>query len=303
MAGSIHIPNSPACGQWETLLADALDGLLRPEDEATFSGHMAICSACTALFEEARRGREWLEFLSPEPEVPEGLLDKILASTGPGQVAGFGLVTSGGSTLPMPQPWQRPGFMARVRRFAEPRLIMTAAMAFFSIALTLNLTGVHLADLRLSNLRPTAIRSFMERRITLASTPIIRYYDHLRLVYEVQSRMRELRRNSQTTGNQQQNNTQPANPGESKQLPRKDGGSRVDPPQQSGVPAMNDSLDYLETSLPLNSQPLHHPGNHDLALGTTVAHSGGFSLERQMVIARDPVSARAIRERSTVWTA
>ena len=28
----------------------------------------------------------------------------------------------------------------------------------------------------------------------MASTPIIRYYDHLRLVYEVQTRMRELRR-------------------------------------------------------------------------------------------------------------
>ena len=92
MASSTHIPNSPACGQWETLLADALDGLLRPEDEATFSSHMATCPACTALFEEARRGREWLEFLAAEPEVPEGLLDKILAATGPGQVAGYGLV-------------------------------------------------------------------------------------------------------------------------------------------------------------------------------------------------------------------
>ena len=86
MADRGNIPNSPACGQWETLLADALDGLLQPEDEATFSSHMASCAACTALFEEARQGREWLEFLSPEPEVPEGLLDKILAQTGPGGI-------------------------------------------------------------------------------------------------------------------------------------------------------------------------------------------------------------------------
>ena len=91
MAERTHIPSSPACGQWETLLADALDGLLKPEDEATFTAHMAVCPACTALFEEARRGREWLEFLSPEPEVPAGLLDKILAQTGPGQVEGYGL--------------------------------------------------------------------------------------------------------------------------------------------------------------------------------------------------------------------
>ncbi|HEV2274410.1 MAG TPA: zf-HC2 domain-containing protein, partial [Acidobacteriaceae bacterium] len=67
MADRGNIPNSPACGLWETLLADALDGLLRPEDEVTFSSHMAVCPACTALFEEARQGREWLEFLSPEP--------------------------------------------------------------------------------------------------------------------------------------------------------------------------------------------------------------------------------------------
>ena len=274
MADRGNIPNSPACGLWETLLADALDGLLRPEDEATFTSHMAVCPACTALFEEAQRGREWLGFLTAEPEVPEGLLDKILAQTGPGQVEGFGLV-AGSNVLPMPPAWQRPGLMGRIRRFAEPRLLMTAAMAFFSIALTLNMTGVKLTDLRISNLRPSAVRSFMERRLTMASTPIIRYYDHLRLVYEVESRMRELRGTGEGNSNQKKKNTQPVAPGESKQNPsRKDGGSRVDPPQQSGAPALKDSFDYLETSVTLQDRPVH---------------SGGSEV--------------AIRERSTVWTA
>jgi len=274
MADRGNIPNSPACGLWETLLADALDGLLRPEDEATFTSHMAVCPACTALFEEAQRGREWLGFLTTEPEVPEGLLDKILAQTGPGQVEGFGLV-AGSNVLPMPPAWQRPGLMGRIRRFAEPRLLMTAAMAFFSIALTLNMTGVKLTDLRISNLRPSAVRSFMERRLTMASTPIIRYYDHLRLVYEVESRMRELRGTGEGNTNQKKKSTQPVAPGESKQNPsHKDGGSRVDPPQQSGAPALKDSFDYLETSVTLQDRPVH---------------SGGSEV--------------AIRERSTVWTA
>jgi anti-sigma factor RsiW len=135
MAERTNIPNSPACGLWETLLADALDGLLSPEDEATFKAHMAVCPACTALYEDASRGREWLEFLSPEPEVPEGLLDKILSQTGPGQVEGLRLVTGGGNVVPVRPTsipaWQRPGLVGRVRRFAEPRLLMTAAMAFF----------------------------------------------------------------------------------------------------------------------------------------------------------------------------
>jgi hypothetical protein len=285
MAERTFIPASPACGQWETLLADALDGLLKPEDEATFTAHMAVCPACAELFEEARRGREWLEFLSPEPEVPAGLLERILAHTGPGQVAAYTFATGSGNVVPMIPAWQRPGFVARVRRFAEPRLMMTAAMAFFSIAMTLNMTGVRLGDLRLSNLRPSAVRSFMERRLTMASTPIIRYYDHLRLVYEVQTRMRELRRTTEGEGGGEDNRRKPQRdsaPGESKQAPGdKNGGSRVDPPQQSGNPALgpaveptlNDS-DFLETSLTFQHRP---------------AHSGG--------------SREEVRERSTVWTA
>ena len=283
MAERTHIPSSPACGQWETLLTDALDGLLKPEDEAAFAAHMAVCPACTALFDEARRGREWLEFLSPEPEVPAGLLDKILAQTGPGQVAGYGLVAGGGHVLPMTPAWQRPGLVGQVRRFAEPRLLMTAAMAFFSIALTLNLTGVRLSSLRLGDLRPAALRSLVERRLTMASTPIIRYYDHLRFIYEVESRMRELRRTTQGEGeggdNDNRQKPKDAAPGESKQTPsHKDGGTRVEPPQQSGSPALsparNDSTDFLESSLTIQYRP---------------AHSGG--------------SASEIRERSTVWTA
>jgi hypothetical protein len=167
----------------------------------------------------------------------------------------------------------------------------------------LNLTGVRLTDLKLSSFRPNTIRSFMERRITMASTPIIRYYDHLRLVYEVQARIRELRRNAQPEGseNQPQNDRpQPAAPGESKQsAPRKDGGSRVDPPQQSGTPALNDFSDYLETSLSLNQQPFT-PAADASCLAT--AHYGGSFPRLQESGAEDPGSAFARLERSTVWT-
>ena len=191
MADRTYIPSSPECGRWETLLADALDGQLRQEDEAEFTGHMAICPGCTALFEEARRGLEWLEFLSPEPEIPEGLLDRILAQTGPGQVAGYGLVEEGIPMAATPQAWPSPGFAApefarRGHRYAESRLLMTMAMAFFSIALTLNLVGFKFTDVRLSDLRPSAVRSLLTRRIVTASIPIVRSYDHLRFLYQVE---------------------------------------------------------------------------------------------------------------------
>jgi hypothetical protein len=290
MAERNHNPNSTACGQWEMLLADALDGLLKPEDEALFNAHRVVCPACSALFEEARRGREWLEFLSPEPEVPAGLLARILENTGPGQTAGRRLATAGGNVIPFRPasvpPWKRPGLVARVQRFAEPRLLMTAAMAFFSITMTLNITGVRLSSLQISDLRPSTMRSYMERQLSMASTPIIRYYDNSRLAYEVQITVRELRKTTrvgeQGEGEDNLQKLQDLAPGESKQVPAPGkGGDRTAPPQQPDSlaagpavqPPINNS-DFLETSLTFNKRS---------------AHSGGSPMD--------------IRERSTRWIA
>jgi len=270
MAERTQFPNSPACGAWETLLTDALDGLLRPEDEATFTSHKAICPACTALYEEARKGREWLEFLSPEPEAPEGLLERILAHTGPGHAARAPLPAMAGSgSVPafVVPVWQQTGFFARMRYAVQPRLVMTAAMAFFSIALTLSLTGVRLTTLRLADLRPRAVRSYMERQLNMASVPIVRYYDHLRFVYEVESKVRQMRSQSEGRGNdntspggdEDQRQDHPATPGETKQNPGKnDGGGRLDPRQEPNnsvaQPASGTMNDFVETSFHLQGK-------------------------------------------------
>jgi hypothetical protein len=271
MATGTQFPGTPACGEWETQLADALDGLLKPEEEARFLAHKADCQACAALYEAARKGREWLEFLSPEPEPPEWLLTKILATTGPGRGLGHAVsgqpVPAGAGTVPafVPPVWQQPGFLARVRAGAQPRLLMTAAMAFFSIALTLNLAGVRLSNLRLADLRPHTVRSYMERQLTMASVPIVRYYDHLRFVYEVEARMRELRDPDEGKGGgERQQQTRPVTPGETRKNPEKnpgshDGGLRAGPRQQPDTPQTEpaDSNDYLEASLTFPKKATH----------------------------------------------
>jgi hypothetical protein len=308
MAERTHIPSSPECGEWETLLTDALDGLLRPEDESKFAAHKAVCPACAALYEEARQGREWLEFLSPEPEAPSGLLEKILAKTGPGHAAaggwavGAALPAAAGSTavpIFVPPVWQQPGFFTRLRYAVQPRLMMTAAMAFFSIALTLSLAGVRLTSLHLADLRPKAVRSYMERQLTMASVPIVRYYDHLRFVYEVESRVRALRgqADSQGNGETQPDETQPVTPGETRQNPgqspgRNDGGLRVDPRQERDKPAMEPAADpagdFVEASLRLQNKTLT-PLTVFRRWGHGSVQSGG--------------SALRVWERSRVWIA
>lgn len=218
MTEGTHIPGTPACNEWEAQLTDALDGLLNPDEEAQFVAHKMICPACSEMYEEARKGRQWLEFLSPEPEPPEGLLEKILATTGPGHDVSELPVAADVVPAFVPPVWQQTGFAARMRASMQPRVLMTVAMAFFSITLTLNLTRTDVNRLRLADLRPAALRSYMERQVNMASVPVVRYYDHLRIVHEVEARVREFRNQNESEDNgvSQPLQTQPATPGETR---------------------------------------------------------------------------------------
>jgi hypothetical protein len=90
------------------------------------------------------------------------------------------------------------------RSFKDARMLMTAAMAFFSIALTLNLIGIRVDSLRMADLKPAALQNTIARQFYGAKKQMVSYYENLRLVYEVETKMQELRRDADT-----QPNTQP----------------------------------------------------------------------------------------------
>lgn len=216
--------NSLDCMTWEVLLADALDGLLAADEQILFDAHVQSCPACAKLLSEASRGREWLEFLAPEPEIPAGLVDRILAQTGPTHEDEGRMAACPENALPKaPELWQQPGFMGWLTSRFEPRLMMTAAMAFFSLALTLNLSGIRITQMHAADFTMENLRALMERRIETASTPLVRYYDHLKLVDQVQVQMRGLRRESPAEEEQE---AAPSNrrhnnplPGQTRQIP------------------------------------------------------------------------------------
>ena len=208
------------CAQCEAMLTDALDHLLSPEDQRVFDLHLATCADCSRMYKEARRGADWLVMLKDsQPEPPAALLARILASTGPatnaapqmheavepntllgGSLARPQLVPAAGApaaytgnVIPFRQRVVNAFRVQTVRHnFMQPRLAMTAAMAFFSIALTLNLTGVHITDLRASDFTPSSIkRSFYD-----TNAKVVRSFDNLRVVYELESRLQDLQRST-----------------------------------------------------------------------------------------------------------
>jgi hypothetical protein len=181
------------CDEWENFLADALDGTLSAADQAAFTRHQNECALCAQMFKETDQGKAWMQYLTVEPEVPAGLLGKILARTS--ETPGVGIepgVAAPGRTLPA-RPWRRV-MLPAVRQVLEPRLMMTAAMAFFSIALTLNLTGIKFTQLRAEDFQPSRMRANLTRTFYSTNEQVTKYYENLRVVYEMESRVRELRR-------------------------------------------------------------------------------------------------------------
>lgn len=179
------------CSEFDLLLSDALDGVLSDLSRQKFELHRNQCSTCASLFRETAQGLKWLDALE-EVEPPASLVHNILAATSM-QAAGVAIA---------PQvSWKRR--LAEVLHdlavplrglVREPRLVLTAAMAIFSLTLSLNLAGIRLADLRHLDLRPSAIRETATLKYTQTTNRMIHYYYSIRLVYQVESRLQELKR-------------------------------------------------------------------------------------------------------------
>jgi hypothetical protein len=148
---------------------------------------------CGPLFAEVEAGRNWLKDLT-EVEPPVSLVNNILASTTGVDTQRLRVNVS------VPQP--RIGWVERAQAWAsgamqpvwgtvrQPRFAMSFGMAFFALSVALSVLGVKPADLRQISLRPSAIRHTYYN----TQARVVRYYENIRFVYEVESRMRELKR-------------------------------------------------------------------------------------------------------------
>lgn len=230
--------NGMQCNEFDLLLADALDGILSGAELDRFQAHARSCKACGPLFAEAEAGRNWLKGLT-EVEPPVSLVANILAST-------TGVDTQRlRATVRAPQP--RISWLERVQASVsgyiepiwatvrQPRFAMSFGMAFFALSVGLTVAGVKPADLRQISLRPTAIRHTYYN----TQARVVRYYENIRFVYEVESRVRELKRN-----------VAPAEPG-----PKKQKDNKNDTTQQ---PEQKQERNYSQTDnhLILASAPL-----------------------------------------------
>lgn len=167
------------CADLEILLCDYVDGTLGAEAKREVELHLAECAACA---ETARDSAAAVGFLARVPQVspPAELVTRILFQ------------------IPNRRPAResRRGFRDWLGRWFEPilqpRLAMGMAMTILSFAMLGRFAGIQPRQLTAADLNPMRVWSALDDRVHRTWERAVKYYENLRFVYEIQTRLKEL---------------------------------------------------------------------------------------------------------------
>jgi len=179
------------CAAIETLICDYVDGTLAPDARATVERHLAECPACAELARDSAAAVAFIE-RAADVEPPPELITRLL----------FDAPWSKGKPKSKVRPW----VAALLSPILQPRFAMSMAFTVLSLAMLAHLLlPGGLRQPSMSDLEPSRIWAGLEQNVYRAWARSVKYYDNLKVVYQIQTTLREW---------QQQNEEQQSAPGQ-----------------------------------------------------------------------------------------
>jgi hypothetical protein len=173
------------CDQIEARLSDYLDGLLVGPERAEYEAHVKDCADCEPLLASVNSllsEMHGMEQLEVPPRLVYSILDKTL---GPRETV------SG---------WQ--GFWNFLRGIGSPKFAYGAASVMATCMIIIVASGTSLRKPKLADLRPANVYLTGSRWVHLNYARSVKYVSDLRVVYEIQSRLRQDQNDLQSTPQQ-----------------------------------------------------------------------------------------------------
>src|SRR5713101_1704087 len=172
------------CAELEILLADYVDGTLRTEEKSAFASHLAGCAACAELARDAAGAVAFME-RAANVDAPPELVTRVLFE-----------ITSGSSRAVVKPNWVRRIFGnwlggKWLEPVLQPRFAMGMAMTVLSLAMVGRFSGIQVRQLKPSDLDPVKVWMAAEDRVHRTWERGVKYYESLRLVFEIQTRLKE----------------------------------------------------------------------------------------------------------------
>jgi hypothetical protein len=221
------------CEQTELRLTDYLDALLEPEQRREFDLHVNGCERCSPLVASVTHAVANLRML-PELETPPRLVYKILDATlGPRETV------SGWSAI---RAW--------IRGIASPRFAYGSLSVAATFLMLVTASGFNWKKPKIADLSPVNIYRGTNRQVHQAYARSSKYVSDLRVVYEIQSKLRES--NELPSGNEgtAPDSNQQKDPG------RTDGTNPATPRQQNRANEVNSHIQVLAEEFPVLSEKL-----------------------------------------------
>lgn len=187
------------CTDIEILLCDYVDGTLHGEQKSAVEQHLAVCPACSEFAKDAASAVAFMD-RAAAPEPPAELMTRIL----------FELPAARRAEHSVSGSWWRRFRAKWLEPVLQPRFAMGMAMTVLSFAMLGRFAGVEVRQLKPSDLDPVKVWLAVEDRALRTWERTMKYYDSLRVVFEIQSRLREwsdqaeVDRAAKTTVQQQQ---------------------------------------------------------------------------------------------------
>jgi len=168
------------CADLEALLCDYLDGALPAGQRTELEEHLARCAACAELARDASAAVAFLEG-APQVEPPAELITRILYA-----------LPAAREARRRPAAGLRPWFGRLFRPMLQPRFAMGFALTILSFSMLGKFAGISLRQLTPADLNPGKLWQALDDRLHRAWDRSVKFYESLRLVYEIQTRLRDL---------------------------------------------------------------------------------------------------------------
>ena len=169
-----------ACDELEVLLCDYLDNTLAPGEREAVQAHLESCASCAELARDASAGVAFLDRVDAV-EPPSELVTKILYQAPTAQ--------------PASEPAGRRSWFGWLRGLFEPilqpRFAMGMAMTILSFSMIGRFAGISQRQITAADLDPVRIWASLDAKVHRTYDRAVKYYENLRLVYEIQNRLRE----------------------------------------------------------------------------------------------------------------
>lgn len=161
------------CEQIEASLSEYVDGLLESDTRSSFETHTRECARCGLMVGQVASvvaGLHRLEMIEEPPELADRVIEKTL----------------GRRTTKV----KRPGLLNWFQPLMRPQFAYGAASILVTLGMLFSALGIDWRKPKLAELNPVGVFRAADRAAHLVYARSAKFVSDLRVVYEIQSRLR-----------------------------------------------------------------------------------------------------------------